>query len=92
MIIAKCNRCLATALGNTFVEASAKINHAVGLSRGVKCGNNYNQVYEVKEPSPKPDTTIIEPIPVPVATPIAEPESTPVPETKPKKSKKYKKE
>lgn len=90
MTIAKCNRCLATASGNTFVEASAKINHAVGLSRGVKCGDNWNQVYEVKESTPaiKPDTptittTTIEPIPVPVAEPIAEPSPDPITETKP---------
>ncbi len=91
MTIAKCNRCLASASGNTFVEASAKINHAVGLSRGVKCGDNWNQVYEVKESTPKPaikpdtptSTTTIEPIPVPVAEPIAEPSPDPITETKP---------
>lgn len=83
MTIAKCNRCLATALGNTFVEASAKINHAVGLSRGVKCGDNYNQVCEVKESTPTIKHDNIEPIPVPVAKPIAEPSPDPITETKP---------
>ena len=49
MAEAKCNRCLGSATGKTFEEASSKINHAVGLSRGIKCGDNYNSVVEVKE-------------------------------------------
>jgi len=53
MTIAKCNKCGGTALGKTFEEASGKINHAVGLSRGIKCGDNYNMVCQVDE-SPKP--------------------------------------
>ncbi len=53
MITAKCNRCGGTATGLTYEEASAKINHAVGLGKGIKCGANYNQVYEVKPPVPK---------------------------------------
>lgn len=47
MITAKCNRCLGSATGETFDEASNNINHAVGLSRGVKCGRNYKQIVQV---------------------------------------------
>ncbi len=53
MITAKCNKCGGTALGNTFEEASSKINHAVGLSRGIKCGDNYNMVCQVEDSTPK---------------------------------------
>jgi len=38
MVEAKCQKCGGSATGSTFTEASAKINHAVGLSRGIKCG------------------------------------------------------
>ena len=56
MITAKCNKCGGTALGNTFQEASAKINHAVALSRGIKCGDNYNMVHQVEDSTPKTHT------------------------------------
>jgi len=52
MITAKCNRCGGTALGKTFEDASKKINHAVGLGRGIKCGDNYNQVKQVGDSTP----------------------------------------
>lgn len=52
MITAKCNKCGAISSGNDFAEARLKMNHAVGLSRGIKCGDNYNQVYEIKLPPP----------------------------------------
>lgn len=55
MVTVKCIRCGGAAIGSSFAEASTKINHAVGLSRGVKCGDNYGQVQEVK------DTTTISP-------------------------------
>ena len=58
MTIAKCSRCGGKAQGESFEEASSKINHAVGLSRGIKCGDNYNMVSEIKDstqekPAPK---------------------------------------
>lgn len=53
MIIAKCSQCGGKAQGDTFEEASSKINHAVGLSRGIKCGDNYNMVCEIKDSTPK---------------------------------------
>ena len=60
--------------GNDFADARSKINHAVGLSRGIHCGDNYNQVYEIKLPPP----AWIKPTPEPVV-------ETKV-ETKPEKS------
>lgn len=55
MVLAKCTRCGGSATGDTFEEAKLKINCAVGLSRGIKCGKNYGCIVEVKEPSkPKP--------------------------------------
>lgn len=53
MITAKCNKCGGTALGDTFENASSKINHAVGLSRGIKCGNNYNMVCQIEDSTPQ---------------------------------------
>jgi hypothetical protein len=52
LITAKCNKCGAISSGNDFADARLKMNHAVGLSRGIKCGDNYNQVYEIKLPPP----------------------------------------
>lgn len=45
---AKCNKCGGSAIADTFEEARQLINHAVGLSRGIKCGDNYNMVQEIK--------------------------------------------
>lgn len=53
MVIAHCTRCLGKAQGETFEVASSKINHAVSLSRGIPCGDNYNCVEEVKDESTK---------------------------------------
>lgn len=59
MAEAKCMRCLAHATGDTFEDAKCKINHAVGLSRGIPCGDNYNKVVDVTpeiKDTPKPST------------------------------------
>ena len=48
MVIAKCNRCLGSATGKSFDEASSNIDHSVGLTRSIPCGDNYNYVVEVK--------------------------------------------
>lgn len=48
LVTAKCNRCLGSATGKSFDEASANIDHAVGLTRSIPCGANYNFVVEVK--------------------------------------------
>ena len=53
MITAKCIKCGGSATGDTFEEASSKINHAVGMSRGIKCGANYNCVSQVDDSTPK---------------------------------------
>lgn len=56
MTIAKCSRCGGKAQGKSFEEASSRINHAVGLSRGIKCGDNYNCVLEI-ESTPKVESS-----------------------------------
>ena len=48
MAIAKCRKCGGSATADTFEQAKNLINHAVGLSRGIKCGDNYNAVQEIK--------------------------------------------
>lgn len=65
MAKALCTRCKGTAEGPTFPEAAAKINHAVGLGRGLPCGANYGKTVDV---SPKP-------------SPVPEPKKTPKPKT-----------
>lgn len=57
MVTAKCLRCLGSAVGKTLTEATDKINHAVGKSRGLPCGKNYNKVVEVGSSTPKPKKT-----------------------------------
>ena len=49
----KCTRCGDTSSGTSFDDASSKLDHAVGLSRGKPCGDNYNSVHEVKDSSKK---------------------------------------
>lgn len=93
MAQAKCMRCGAAATGDSFEDASEKINHAVGMSRGVPCGKNYDRVVEIKDDKPKtkPLRTKIEPQPKTETTP-AKVETIPsdddsTKEKKPKKSK-----
>ena len=40
-------RCHAISTADTFEEAKQKLNHAIGLGRGIKCGDNYNKVVEI---------------------------------------------
>jgi len=47
MVTAKCHKCGGISDGKTFEEASAKINHAVSLSRGIKCGASYGKVNQI---------------------------------------------
>ncbi len=54
-------RCLGTATGDSFDDASEKINHAVGMSRGLPCGKEYGCIVEIKED--KPVKTAPKPIP-----------------------------
>jgi len=34
-------------------DARSKMNHAIGKSRGIKCGDNYNCIEEIKSDIPK---------------------------------------
>jgi len=74
MITAKCSKCGGSAIGSTFENASSKINHAVGLSRGIKCGDNYNMVCQVEDSTPKP-------APKPATQPAPKPATQPDPKT-----------
>ena len=47
MAKAKCFHCGATAIDETFEQARKKLDHSVGLSRGVKCGESYGRVKEI---------------------------------------------
>ena len=49
MVTANCTRCGATAEGNSFEDARVRLNHAIGRTRGIKCGDNCNCVVEVKK-------------------------------------------
>ena len=62
MAIAKCFRCGGSGVADTYEQARKLINHAVGLSRGIKCGDNYNVVQDITpkvttKPKTKPDET-----------------------------------
>jgi len=61
MITAKCNKCGGSASAETYDEARKLINHAVGLSRGVKCGDNYNQVIQVEVNTIPKTSTVTKP-------------------------------
>ena len=75
MNTAKCNRCGGVATGNSFEEASAKINHTAGLSRNKPCGASYNCVIEIDK------SKTIQEKKIQVTTPIIE-ISEPIAETK----------
>lgn len=49
LVTAKCFRCYGSASGGTFEEASLLIDHSVGLSRNIPCGDDYNAVQEITE-------------------------------------------
>ncbi len=57
LTLAKCTKCGGKATGDSFEDARSKINHAVGLSRGIKCGDNYNRVEEIKDKVEAPKST-----------------------------------
>ena len=54
MVTAKCNKCGGSADGKTMQEARDKLNHAIGKTRGIKCGDNYGCVVEVKDKKETP--------------------------------------
>jgi len=53
---AKCFRCGASATADTFEQACKQLDHSVGLSRGIKCGDNYNKVQEIDAQKTKQST------------------------------------
>lgn len=79
MATAKCLRCDATATADTFEQARKLLNHAIGLGRGIKCGDNYNSVVEVDVKQTKQET--------PTETKIAETETLSKKTVKEKKTK-----
>ena len=93
MTEAKCTRCGASSTGLTFSEASSKLNHTQGKSRGKPCGSSYGKVIEIKTDTEKSENIITQKTETPkVETPTV---NTPKKETSTKstqKSKSYKKE
>ena len=90
MVLAKCNKCGGSGIADTFEQAKNLINHAVGLSRGIKCGDNYNMVKEIKPKGSKtkPKTVTTKPTPKPVTTetkPLTKP-TKPTPKTQTSKT------
>ena len=82
MVNIRCYKCGGKASGDTFEDARKNLNHAVGLSRGIKCGDNYNCVEEIvdkiKDPKAlKPTETPKVETPEPVPTPEPIPETIP---------------
>ncbi len=85
MTQAKCLKCGGSATADTFEQAKNLINHAVGLSRGIKCGDNYNAVQEIKSEvvtKKKPETLKQKE----TETPITESKTEPKSDTKEKKT------
>ena len=96
MVKAKCIKCGGSAIADTFEKARNLINHAVALSRGIKCGDNYNCVKEIPEGT-KPKT-VTKPVTKLVTKPVAtETKETPQTDTpvsekpEPQKTSKQKK-
>lgn len=57
MALLSCKRCGATAEGKDFDEADAKIDHAVGLSKGWPCTGNPDNLVWSGEKTAKPAET-----------------------------------
>ncbi len=99
MVLAKCRKCGGHATADTYDTARKLINHAVGLSRGIKCGDSYNCVEEIGKtqnivPPTTPPPTIQTPKPEVTKPEVTKPEVTKPEVTKPESSlspKKYKK-
>ncbi len=83
MVIAKCSKCGGSAISDTFEQAKNLINHAVGLSRGIKCGDNYNLVKEIKPETKTPKPVIETKSETPKPVTEAKIETKTVTETKP---------
>ena len=65
MNTARCTRCGAIATDETLQKAVDKLNHAIAMTKGMKCGPDYNRVVEVKSETDhsviKPKKIIIKP-------------------------------
>ena len=48
MINVKCTRCGAKASADSFDKARNLVDHAIGLHRGIPCGDDRNRVVEIK--------------------------------------------
>jgi len=82
MTQARCMKCGGSATADTYEQARALINHAVGLGRGIKCGDNYNMVQEIKVVTPKEDVKNIPKSETPKITPSEKPFTSEKPKTK----------
>jgi len=49
MVNIRCWKCGGKSSGTSLEDARTKLNHAVGLSRGIPCGDNYNCIEEIKD-------------------------------------------
>lgn len=67
---AKCFRCGASATADTYEQARKELNHSIGLSRGIKCGDSYGRVQEIEK-----QTTQKTKQSSPTETKIAEPQT-----------------
>ena len=88
MTKAKCFRCGASATADTYEQARKQLDHSISLSRGIKCGDSYGKVQEIKDTTKqktKQSTTKTE-------TKIAEPQTEDTNPEAPIKSEKKVKE
>ena len=84
---AKCFRCGATATAATFEQASKQLDHSVGMSRGIKCGDNYNRVQEIKDPQKTNQSTPKTDVKTKIAEPQTDSTESPVTSEKVKEKK-----
>lgn len=79
---AKCLKCSGSAFGDTYEQAKNNINHAVGLGRGIKCGDSYGCVTEIKPKQPTSKVVTEKPV-------ETKPTESPKSEIKKSTTKKY---
>ena len=79
MVRAKCLQCHASAIGDTFEEAKGKLNHAVGLTRGIKCRVLSEHIREIVDKTHSDNKKIDSQIKQEVKTKKDEPKTETVP-------------
>jgi len=47
----RCYKCGAKSSGDSMEDARSKMDHSIGRSRGIKCGDNYNCIEEIQPKS-----------------------------------------